>query len=177
MNAPISLIINIAGPDRPGLVQSLSTTISNANGNWEGSRMARFEGHFAGVVHAVVSPENLDSLKKSLIALASDELLVSVVEGGSGKAETTQGVEVFSLEVVGQDRTGIVSEISRVLASMGVNVEELATECSSAPMSGERLFEAHAVIEIPANHSGETVQQEIEKIAQDLAVTISEFDD
>ncbi len=178
MNAPASLIINMAGPDRPGLVESLSTSISEADGNWEGSRMARFAGHFAGVVHVVVSRSNMHQPKQSLNALSGDGLLVSVIEAGeNAPASTPAPLEELSLEVVGQDRTGIVSEISRALAKLGVNVEELITECSSAPMSGERLFQANAVIAIPDEVTEELVQDEIEKIAHDLAVTISRLQD
>jgi len=162
----------MAGPDRPGLVKSLSAAISGAGGNWEGSRMARFSGHFAGVVHVVVSPDQLAQLKASLDSLASDGMLISMIESNGAPQVSPRG-ETRSLEVVGQDRTGIVSSISKALAGLGVNVEELVTECTSAPMSGERLFEARAVIFIPDEVSEEAVQMEIEKIAHDLAVTIS----
>lgn len=177
MSAPVSLIINMAGPDRRGLVKSLSATISNADGNWEGSRMARFAGHFAGVVHVVVSRQNVEGLKLALDELAADGLLVSVVEGGGSTEVDGISGEALALEVVGQDRTGIVSQISQALAELGVNVEELITECSSAPMSGERLFEATAVIMIPEGVTEQDVQKGIEAIAQDLAVTISDLDD
>lgn len=174
MSAPLSLIINIAGPDRPGLVGSLSAAISDAGGNWEGSRMARFAGHFAGVVHVVIPAENRGDIKASLSQLEDENLLISVVE--SGNENPAAGTEL-ALEVVGQDRTGIVSEISKVLAGLSVNVEELITECSSAPMSGERLFKADAIIELPAELSRETVQTELEKIAHDLAVNIYDPDE
>jgi glycine cleavage system regulatory protein len=166
----------MAGPDRPGLVKALSETISEANGNWEGSRMAQFAGHFAGVVHVVVSATHADQLKQSLNDLAGDGMLISVIEG-NGASEIPAGGEAVALEVVGQDRTGIVSRISRVLAGLGVNVDELTTECSSAPMSGERLFEANAVIAMPDGVTAEQVQAEIEDIDHDLAVTISGLPD
>ena len=53
------------------------------------------------------------------------------------------------LEIVGQDRPGIVREISHALASFGINVEELQTECASAAMSGETLFKARARLSLP----------------------------
>lgn len=134
--------------------------------------MARFAGHFAGVVHVVVSADHFAQLKSTLDSLASDGMLISMIEGSGAPTELPRG-ETRSLEVVGQDRTGIISSISNALAGLGVNVEELVTECTSAPMSGERLFEARAVIFIPIEVSEDAVQMEIEKIAHDLAVTIS----
>ena len=53
------------------------------------------------------------------------------------------------LEIVGQDRPGIVRQISHALANFEVNVEELHTECGSAAMSGETLFKARARLSIP----------------------------
>jgi glycine cleavage system regulatory protein len=78
-----------------------------------------------------------------------------------------------TLEIVGQDRPGIVRQISRALARFGVNVEELQTECASAAMSGETLFTAHARLNIPDACDTATLRQELEKIAADLIVDIS----
>jgi glycine cleavage system regulatory protein len=54
-----------------------------------------------------------------------------------------------------------------------VNVEELSTECVSAPMSGETLFKAQAKLLIPASCNLATLRQDLEKIAADLVVDIS----
>ena len=39
--------------------------------------------------------------------------------------------------------------LSAALANQRINVEELETECSSAPMSGESIFKAVAKLQIP----------------------------
>ena len=44
------------------------------------------------------------------------------------------------MEIIGQDRPGIVREISAALARAGVNVEEFSSEVASGPMSGETIF-------------------------------------
>jgi len=139
--------------------------------------MARLSGQFAGVVNVMVSPSKLDSLRTDLENMSKDGLLVSMVEASVVSEDSEVSGDAFSLEVVGQDRTGIVKEISHTLAELGVNVVELITECSSAPMSGERLFEADAVIIIPTDCSQEKVQEQIEEIAHDLAVTISSIEE
>ena len=45
-----SVIITIVGPDRPGLVESISRTVENAAGNWSHGRMAHLGGQFAGML-------------------------------------------------------------------------------------------------------------------------------
>jgi glycine cleavage system regulatory protein len=77
------------------------------------------------------------------------------------------------LEIVGQDRPGIVREVSHALASFGVNVEDLHTECASAAMSGETMFKARATLSIPESCDTARIRQELEKIAEDLIVEIS----
>ena len=73
---------------------------------------------------------------------------------------------------VGQDRPGIVKQISRSLAQHQVNVEELHTERSSAPMSGEMLFQATIEVLAPADCDLAALRQSLEKIAADLMVEI-----
>jgi glycine cleavage system regulatory protein len=77
------------------------------------------------------------------------------------------------LEIVGQDRPGIVRQLSHALAGQGVNVEELRTECVSAPMSGETLFKAHAKLNIPDSCNVGELRRHLEKIAGDLLVDLA----
>jgi glycine cleavage system regulatory protein len=77
------------------------------------------------------------------------------------------------LEIVGQDRPGIVRQISHALAMHGVNVEELESDCSSAAMSGETLFKARATLSIPPSCDVTVLRRELEQIASDLIVDIS----
>jgi len=77
------------------------------------------------------------------------------------------------LEIVGQDRPGIVRQISHALAGYGVNVEELHTECASAAMSGETLFRARAKLSLPPECNAAELRRRLEKIAEDLIVDIT----
>jgi len=66
-----------------------------------------------------------------------------------------------------------VRQIARVLARQSVNVEELETECVSAPMSGEMLFKALVRLRIPDACNMAALRVEVEKIASDLMVDVS----
>ena len=78
----------------------------------------------------------------------------------------------MDLELVGLDRPGIVREISQLLASSGVNVEELVTNRSSAPMSGDMLFEARAHVRVPASIDLASLRAGLERLASDLVVDV-----
>jgi glycine cleavage system regulatory protein len=79
----------------------------------------------------------------------------------------------FTLDLVGQDRPGIVHDISEILARHHVNVQELDTECQSASMSGEMLFLAKARLLVPAQTSIGQLRRDLENLANELMVDIT----
>ena len=166
-----SLVMTVLGEDRPGLVDSLSSVVTEFGGNWLESRMSRLAGQFAGIVHIAVPSDREHPLALALRNLDAQGLKIVV---HSGSAESTVPPQALSnLEIVGQDRPGIVRQISHALAAFGVNVEELQTECSSAAMSGETLFKAQARLRIPESCDVAALRKELEKIAADLIVEIA----
>ena len=131
--------------------------------------MASLAGEFAGLLRVTVPDAKAGALEAALADLA-DEGLQVLVKGGSDDARTDG--PLLSLELVGQDRPGIVREISLALASRGINVEELESSVSSAPMSGENLFHVHAQIRVPEDVSHEDLRSGLESIAEDLMVDL-----
>jgi glycine cleavage system regulatory protein len=144
--------------------------VAEHGGNWLESRMSRLGGQFAGIVHVEVPADREPALTKALKTLDAHGLTV-VVHSDKPQAATARRTNI--LEIVGQDRPGIVRQISHTLAESGVNVEELHTECASAAMSGETLFKARAVLNIPLSCDAAKLRQNLEKIAADLIVEIS----
>jgi len=165
-----SLVMTVIGNDRPGLVESVASIVTEHGGNWLESRMSRLGGQFAGIVHVEVPAEREQALAKALKALDARGLTV-VVHSDQPQARSLSKTNI--LEIVGQDRPGIVRQISHTLAEAGVNVEELHTECASAAMSGETLFKARAVLHVPPSCDVGTLREALEKIAADLIVEIS----
>ncbi len=170
---PTSLVITVVGPDRPGLVESLSRVINEHGGNWTRSRMAHLAGQFAGMLHVTLPGAQADVLKTALESLAGDSLQVVIARDDSGPDTPASPASLpLTLELVGQDRTGIVREISHILSEHGINVEELATECESAPMSGEMLFRAQATLSAPPGADLDALRTDLEAIAHDLMVEL-----
>jgi glycine cleavage system regulatory protein len=166
-----SLVLTVIGEDRPGLVESLAEVVAAHEGNWLESRMSRMAGKFAGIVRADVPAERAGDLAEALDALETRGLRVVVEE--STVAEAAAGFKDLRLELVGNDHPGIVRDVSRALAQRGINVEELSTECTSAPMSGEPLFKATADLRIPADLCVDELRATLEELAQDLMVDIT----
>jgi glycine cleavage system regulatory protein len=165
------LVMTVIGPDRPGLVDTVAGLVAEHEGNWLESRMSRLGGQFAGILRVELPAAKEAALIEALNALASSGLTV-VAHTDQTRTSGSAG-RLSVVEIVGQDRPGIVRQISHALAEYGVNVEELRTECASAAMSGETLFKARARLSIPESCNVEEIRRKLEKIAEDLIVDIS----
>jgi glycine cleavage system regulatory protein len=164
-----SIVLTVIGPDRPGIVEQLSTTIAAHGGNWEQSRMAHLAGQFAGILRVTVAQDNVAPLHRALDGLSGSGLRV-VSEATA--ARERGALRAYRLSLVGDDREGIVRDLSRVLSAREVNVEELDTYCDSAPMSAEQLFHATALLHVPASLEIADLQKTLEALADDLMVDL-----
>jgi len=166
-----SLILTIVGPDRPGLVNLLSDKVTAFGGNWLESRMANLAGQFAGIVHLHVPQARLEPLIAALGELERQGLRVVATPGTD--AAMGQPGRRLQLELIGQDRPGIVRDISHALASRGVSIEELVTDCVSGSMSGESLVRATARLRVPAQLGTAQLRDALEALANDLMVDVT----
>ena len=166
-----TLVMTVIGRDRTGLVETLARFVADHDGNWLESRMCRLGGEFAGLVRVSAPAEQQAALSAALQGLQNQGLSV-VVKADSG-APGPAALDLLHLDLVGHDRPGIVREITAALAAQGVNVEELATEVVSAPMSGEGLFQAHATLSLPPDCDPAALRHELERIAANLMVDLS----
>ena len=166
-----SLVLTIIGDDRPGLVEAVSAAVTSHGGNWEESRMARLGGKFAGILLVEAPAERVPSMKQALAELNPRGLKVTVDE--STEAAAVPAGAVAMLELVGHDRPGIVRDISHAIARRGVNVEDLRTQRTSAPMTGEMLFKASVRLRFPPHLSLSQLRQELEPLAAALMVDIT----
>jgi glycine cleavage system regulatory protein len=163
------LVLTVIGKDRPGLVEALAATVADHGGNWLESRMCHLGGEFAGLLRVEVPAAGAEALSAALAKLEAKGLQVVVRPDHEAAPPATASA---TIEIIGQDRPGIVKQISKTLASHQVNVEELHTERSCAPMSGEMLFQARIEVLAPAGGDLAALRQSLEQIAADLMVEI-----
>ena len=164
------LVLTLLGPDRPGLVEAVAQAIVACGGNWVESRMARLAGKFAGVLRVELPAAGVDQLRAALTRLEIHGLRIVLEPADS--APWVEPQQVMELELLGLDRPGLVREVSRLLAAQNINVEELVTDRSSAPMSGEMMFRARARLAVPAGVDVAAVRASLERLAGDLMVEI-----
>jgi glycine cleavage system regulatory protein len=161
------VILSAVGSDRPGLTQSLADAVLAAGGNWLESHLSRLGGKYVGSVLVEIDEDKLPTLERQIAEVDAAGLHVSIAPAGEEPSATGHPL---TIDLVGQDRTGIVRELTAVLAKLGVNIETFASGTENSSWSGERLFRATAQLSIPPDTSFEQVRTALEAISGEIMV-------
>ena len=163
----INLIITAIGSDRPGIISELSGIITTHGGNVEESRMSRLGSDFAIIMLVSVSTdweESLEVALQSINDLTISTKLTQIQEIGDNKK--------YQIDLNGADNEGIVKVLSKYLAEKSINVLEMETHISHAPISGTPLFNLNASVSVPNDVEETVIQSDLSQIAQKLGVEI-----
>jgi glycine cleavage system regulatory protein len=164
------LVIAVIGRDRPGLVNAVSEVVTAGGGNWLDTRMASLSGQFAGILDVSVPTTKAEALLANLKSLEAKGLKIIVERAGDAAVPVGKPM---TLDLVGADRPGIVRDLSRVLAGLGVSITELETERVAGSFSGEPMFKAHAALHLPADLDVDRLRRSIEGLANELMVDLN----
>lgn len=165
-----TLVLTLVGDDRTGLVNAVARAVTDHGGNWERSQVVELAGKFAGIVVVTVADDRSDELIAALEPLGG---LLDVNVQLAAEQSADQVTTIITLDLVGTDHPGIVSDITRVLTEHGVNIESLTTATRHAPMAGGTLFEATAELEITPAVDLAALQASLELLANELMVDLT----
>ncbi|WP_419811367.1 glycine cleavage system protein R [Bacterioplanoides sp.] len=165
------LVLTVIADDKPGIVEQLSAVIAEQGGNWLESRMSHMAGKFAGILRVSIDEEKSNTLVSALASLSGSGIVVNAEH--SKEAGDSVSSKDLTLNLVGNDRPGIVREVSQTLAKLGVNVLELTTNCESAEMSAVPLFRTEAHLRVPQDFESDELTDALEAISNDLMVEIN----
>lgn len=168
----IKLVLTVVGPDRPGLVSALSEIVTEHDGNWLTSELARLAGSFAGIVLIEVPTQRVDALSAAIRCLGDEGLLDVVISNAEPAPSEETPRNEMRLQLLGQDRPGIVRQISHVLANRGVTIQEFSSDIGEAPQTGGCLFKAEATVLVPDNVSEDDVRSDLEDLAAEMMVDL-----
>ena len=166
-----SIVLTIMADDQPGIIQTVSSTLHKHGGSWTQSSMSSLAGQFAGILLASVPSENSTACRKELHGLESQGL--RVIARICDQTAETEASHEYTLDLLGNDRPGIVHEITTVLANHNVNVKSLETVVEAASMGGGEIFKTKAELLVPEGTDTDALEDDIENLANDLMVNIS----
>ena len=161
-----NLILTAISNDRPGIVSEISSVIIKHGGNIEDSRMIRLGSDFVITMLISVDHEQMKFLDISLKSLNEYSITTKFTESYN------LNINTYQLDLTGADNEGIINVLSRYLADKTINILEMDTYISTAPMSGTELFNLFAKVSIPENIKDQEIQIDLKKISYKLGVDI-----
>lgn len=165
------IILSAIGPDRPGLTQALAEAVHGAGGNWLESHLSHLGGQYIGAVLVEIASDRVAELEAAARGVDARGLHVKVI--GADAALPRSERDRLKIEIVGQDRPGIVREVTSALAPLGVNIEDLVTGTENSAWSGDRLFRAAARLSLPAGITLDHVRDALEAISAEIIVDLT----
>lgn len=162
-----TVILTFIGEDKPGIIERIAKIIFLHNGSWQDSRFSHMAGQFAGFAKIAVPQKNTNALLDDLRDLSG--LLIKVTQEDD---ENNSESKTAHLNIVGNDRPGIVQEVSQILAQLHVNVIEFKTFCDSAPNWGNPVFKAQIKVSIPLHLQTEALKEALEALGDDLILEL-----
>ena len=164
--------VSAIGRDRPGIVSAVTAVLVERGCNLEDTSMSILRGHFAMML-VVAVPDDVDAavLEDELsAAVATLELVVTVRAIDDDIPAAAPGTP-WTVSVYGADRPGIVHRVTSVLASDGVNIEDLTTR-----VIGEAHRPVYAMfldVRVPDSLDESKFQADLDRIAADLGISCS----
>lgn len=165
-----TLILSVVGSDRPGLTQALASAVLSAGGNWLESHLSQLGGLYVGSVLIELETGSVDALRSAVREVDAQGLDVRIAPAAEGPDSAGLALQ---LSLTGQDRPGIVHQVTAVLTELNVNIEAFDTRLSIEPHSGGPLFHLDARLRLPPPLSVEELQGALEAISGEIMVDVS----
>ncbi|MGZ3376777.1 MAG: glycine cleavage system protein R [Phenylobacterium sp.] len=165
-----TLILSVMGSDRPGLTQALAGAVLSADGNWLESHLSRLGGLYVGSVLIELDPSDVERLRAAVREVDAHGLEVRITPAVEAPGPAGEAVH-FSL--VGQDRPGIVHQVTAILSRLDVNIETFESRIGAEPHSGAALFHMEAQLRLPPARTAAEVQAALEAISGEIMVDIA----
>ena len=168
------LVLTFVGDDRPGLVNAIADKVAARGATWLESRSVRLAGKFAGVVLVSVPDEGVAALELSLRDLAHAGLRIGIERGAAAEPEKPR--RTVKLDIVGNERPGIVRDVTQALTHLGVNIEEFTSGLEGEPFTGVMMFHAAARLSVPDALKLDDLRKALERLAGEIMVDLNVAD-
>ncbi len=168
----IYLVLTIIGPDKRGIVADVTEAVLENQASIEESRMTRLGGEFAIIMLISLPEEQKEFCCKGLEKFEKEGLIVTSRETNLARLKKFQGFVPYEISVWGADHAGIVHAVAEYLSEAHVQVEDVETHVTKAPLSGAPLFSMNAAVQVPPELALPEFREELEDLGDELGVDI-----
>jgi glycine cleavage system transcriptional repressor len=131
MNNNQTMVISVMDRDRSGIVADVTGGISDLGGNLADLRESVLCGYFTMILIADFPSEvSLEQVEKTLAKDSSLKVTVALADGSLVEQEGKE--HAYVLSAVGEDRIGLVAQVSRFCSDQGVNILDLASHVEAS---------------------------------------------
>jgi len=162
-----SVVLSVSGSDRPGLTEALADAVLSAGGNSLESHLSRLGGLYVGSVLVELAADQVEALRTAVRAVDAKGLEVRIAPALD---EAGAAGDALQFSLVGQDRPGIVRQVTAVLSGLDVNIEAFETRITAEPHSGAPLFHMEARLRLPPRLKARDVEAALEAISAEIMV-------
>jgi phosphoserine phosphatase len=159
--------VSVYGIDKPGIIKSISEILAKNNANIVDIEQTVLQGIFTMFLIADITKckVSVDSLRTQLVEKGR-EISVNVDVSPFSRPKKSEK-NLYILTVLGEDRVGIVYNISKLLYEMGVNIEKTSLTAR------DRLISIDFIIDIRHSNQDEVrnrIREFVEGIGMDVVL-------
>lgn len=167
------LVLSALGPDRPGLVASISEYIATRKGNVDESRMVILGAEFGVLVLVSGDESAVEAIARELPELerATGMSVLARPTKAPGEHRANAAIPaVVTAEAL--DDEGIVHAIATSLTRHAVNIVSVETSAYNAPVTGAVLFRMEAQVDVPRGLTLTQLRASLEEVGRTEGVDI-----
>jgi len=165
----IELVLTIIGRDRAGVVAELADVVRFHEANWKRSELAEISGTFAGVVVVDVDDDRADELLTNLLILRHQGLHITAQQ--IEEIVDAPDAQDMRLRFTGEDRPGILHEISGTLSGFGISISRLGTVLTPSADGGHH-FEITSELTVPFTVDLDEVLEALGHLTDNLGIAL-----
>src|SRR5262249_32425379 len=139
-------------------------------GNWLESHLSQLGGLYVGSVLVDVAADRVDDLAAAVRGVDANGLEVRISPAIEGPAADGEALW-FSL--VGQDRPGIVQQVTAVLSGREATPDTFDSHVTVEPHAGGQLFHREVLLRLPPDRRASEVQAALEDISAEIMVDVN----
>ena len=162
--------MSICGPNRIGIVNDITTEIESFGGNIENSTMTKLDKQFTIMLGTTFNNQKPFSiLSQSLISSIQAknlyiQLYLDTSSESKGKRIQDTEWDNYAIEAIFPDKTGLLERFTHILSKHHIQIDNLESSFTKAPISGDSIFKIKAHVRIPTDISMTSILQEFEQI-------------
>ncbi len=167
-------LLTVFGKDRPGIIAKVTGILFEAKCNLEDVSMTILEGEFAMMMILSFVSKSQQKIENRLDRLRSKwdlvffwkEIYTQLHRG----EKHPQGSTPYLINAIGRDRTGIVYEISKLLAGFHVNITDLNSKILGR--GSKALYALMLEADMPPRFNVSPLRRALDRLSRKLKVEI-----